>query len=269
MRLNFFFDIDGTLLPVGKPMPDDAVVALRGAKELGHRLFLCTGRSPFELTDEIRSFPFDGGVFSAGAFVKYGEDTVFHGYITEEQKAFFFKIVDEYDLMWIIQSDDGSYTTEKAVRYYSDLCMSVHSRTIQFQGFHIVDSFPAGKPISKLFILSDKGLVLKAREALEGPFHSVNNTNGLAPESAAELMSPDFSKRSGIKRMMAFLGEGMESTVGVGDGENDVDMIDVCNIGIAMGNACDMLKAHASYVTTDIEDGGIANAMKYSLGRLG
>ena len=109
----------------------------------------------------------------------------------------------------------------------------------------------------------------KAREALEGPFHSVNNTNGLAPESAAELMSPDFSKRSGIKRMMAFLGDGMESTVGVGDGENDVDMIDVCNIGIAMGNACDMLKAHASYVTTDIEDGGIANAMKYSLGRLG
>ena len=91
MRLNFFFDIDGTLLPVGKPMPDDAVAALRGAKELGHSLFLCTGRSPFELTDEIRSFPFDGGVFSAGAFVKYGEDTVFHGYITEEQKAFFFE----------------------------------------------------------------------------------------------------------------------------------------------------------------------------------
>ncbi len=108
MRLNFFFDIDGTLLPVGKPMPDDAVAALRGAKELGHRLFLCTGRSPFELTDEIRSFPFDGGVFSAGAYVKAGDRTVFHGYITEEQKAFFFKVVNEYDLLWIIQSVDGS-----------------------------------------------------------------------------------------------------------------------------------------------------------------
>ena len=268
MRLNFFFDIDGTLLPVGKPIPEDAASALRFARSQGHRLFLCTGRSPFELTDEIRSFPFDGGVFSAGAFIKHGDNVVFHGYITEEQKKFFFKVVDEYDLLWIIQTDDGSYMTQKALDYYAGLCMAVHSRNIQFQGFNVVDSFPAGKPISKLFILSDKGLVLKARDALEGPFHSVNNTNGLPPECAAELMSPEFSKASGIMRIINYLGEDMASTVGVGDGENDVDMIDICNIGIAMGNACDLLKEHASYVTTDIEAGGIANAVEYCLGRL-
>ena len=144
--------------------------------------------------------------------------------------------------MWIIQTDDGSYLTQKALDYYNGQCVAVHSRSIEFQGFHVVDSFPAGKPISKLFILSDKGLILKAREDLEGPFHSVNNTNGLAPECAAELMSPDFSKASGIRRMINNLGEDMTSTVGIGDGENDLDMIDICNIGIAMGNACDLLK---------------------------
>ena len=68
--------------------------------------------------------------------------------------------------------------------------------------------------------------------------------------------------------MINYLSEDMASTVGVGDGENDVDMIDICNIGIAMGNACDLLKEHASYVTTDIEAGGIANAVEYCLGRL-
>jgi len=269
MRLNFFFDIDGTLLPVGKPIPADAADALRHAQGLGHRLFLCTGRSPFELTDEIRSFPFDGGVFSAGAYIKAGGHTVFHGYITERQKDYFFKVADEYGLLWIIQTDDGSYMTQRAVDYYSGLCMAVHNRNIQFQGFHVVDRFPEGKPISKLFILSEHGRVLEARKALEGPFHSVNNTNGLPPESAAELMSPDFSKASGIRRMMDYLEEDMKSTVGVGDGENDVDMIDVCNMGIAMGNACDLLKEHADYVTADIEAGGIARAVEYCLGRLG
>lgn len=269
MRLNFFFDIDGTLLPVGKHMPEDAVEALLKARSLGHRLFLCTGRSPFELTDEIRDFPFDGGVFSAGAHVSCGKDVVFHGYISEEQKAFFFDIVDRFGLLWILQSDDGSYMTRRAIDYYSDLTMSVYSRSIDFQGFHVVNEFPADKPISKLFILSESGNVLKAREALEGPyFHSVNNTNGLPPENAAELMSPDFSKASGIKRLMAYLGEGMESAVGVGDGENDVDMIDICGTGIAMGNACLVLKEHADFVTTDIEGRGIANAVEYCLGRL-
>ena len=267
MRLNFFFDIDGTLLPVGKPIPADAVSALHHAQSLGHRLFLCTGRSPFELTDEIRAFPFDGGVFSAGAYIISGQDTVFRGYITRRQKDFFFKVADEYGLLWILQTDDGSYMTQRAVDYYSGLCMAVHNRNIQFQGFHVVDRFPEGKPISKLFILSDQGRVLEARKALEGPFHSVNNTNGLPPESAAELMSPDFSKASGIRRMIGHLGEDMKSTVGIGDGENDVDMIDVCNIGIAMGNACGILKEHADYVTTDIEAGGIARAVEYCLGR--
>ena len=133
----------------------------------------------------------------------------------------------------------------------------------------MVDRFPEGKPISKLFILSEHGRVLEARKALEGPFHSVNNTNGLPPESAAELMSPDFSKASGIRRMLGYLKEDMKSTVGVGDGENDVDMIDVCNLGIAMGNACDILKEHADYITADIEAGGIARAVEYCLGRLG
>ena len=47
-----------------------------------------------------------------------------------------------------------------------------------------------------------------------------------------------------------------------------MDIIDICNIGIAMGNACDLLKEHASYVTTDIEAGGIVNAVEYCLGRL-
>ena len=100
MRLNFFFDIDGTLLPVGKPIPADAVSALHHAQSLGHRLFLCTGRSPFELTDEIRAFPFDGGVFSAGAYIMAGDKTVFRGYITEQQKDYFFKVAEEYGLLW-------------------------------------------------------------------------------------------------------------------------------------------------------------------------
>lgn len=269
MRLNFFFDIDGTLLPVGKHMPEDAVQALMKARSLGHRLFLCTGRSPFELTDEIRDFPFDGGVFSAGAHVCHGNDVVFHGYISEAQKAFFFDIVERFGLLWIIQSDDGSYMTQEAIDYYSHLTKAVYSRSIDFQGFHVVDSFPVDKPVSKLFILSETGTVLEARKALEGPlFHSVNNTNGLPPESAAELMSPDFSKASGIRRLMAHLGDGMESTVGVGDGENDVDMIDICGTGIAMGNACRVLKEHADFVTADIEAGGIAGAIGYCLERL-
>lgn len=265
MKLNFFFDIDGTILPVGQHIPQSTLNAFAKAKTLGHRLFFCTGRSPFELTDELRSLPFDGGVFSAGANVAVDGKTIFSRYVTPEQRAFFFSVVERFGLLWIIQSDDGSYLTQEAQDFYCEQCRKVYSRSIDFLGFHVVEFFPADKPIVKMFILSKQGLVLEARKALEGPLHSVNNTNGLPAEFAAELMAPDLNKASGIARVLSYLGEDASSTVGIGDGENDIEMIEVCHLGIAMGNACTSLKEKADYVTSDIGKNGLAEAMEYAM----
>ena len=265
MKLNFFFDIDGTILPVGKHIPKSTLDAFEKAGSLGHRLFFCTGRSPFELTDELRALPFDGGVFSSGAHVVVDGKTIFSKCLNAEQRAFFFSVVERFDLLWILQSDDGSYLTQEAQDFYCDLTRQVYSRSIDFLGFHIVDSFPVDKPIVKMFILSKKGLVLEARKAFEGPLHSVNNTNGLSAECAAELMAPDLTKASGIAHILSYLGEDASSTVGIGDGENDIEMIETCNLGIAMGNSCDELKEKADYVTSDIEDDGLAKAMEYAM----
>ena len=265
MRLNFFFDIDGTILPVGQHIPQSTLDAFTKAKAQGHRLFFCTGRSPFELTEELRALPFDGGVFSSGAHVVVDGKTIVHKYLTEEQRAFFFSVAERFDLLWILQSDDGSYLTQETQDFYCDLMRSVYSRSIDFLGFNIIDTFPADKPIVKMFILSKKGLVLEARKAFEGPLHSVNNTNGLPSECAAELMAPDLTKASGIDHVLDYLGEDRASTVGIGDGENDIEMIETCHLGIAMGNACAALKEKADYVTSDIQADGLARAMEYAM----
>ena len=265
MKLNFFFDIDGTILPVGRHIPQSTLDAFAKAKSLGHRLFFCTGRSPFELTEELRALPFDGGVFSSGAHVSVGDSTIFNRYLTSEQRAFFFSIVDRFDLLWIIQSDDGSYLTRETQDFYCELTRKVYSRSIDFLGFNIVDSFSADKPIVKMFILSKKGLVLEARKALEGPLHTVNNTNGLPSESAAEVMAAGLTKASGIAHVLSYLGDSASSTVGIGDGENDIEMIETCHLGIAMGNACDALKEKADYITADIDADGLASALEYAM----
>ena len=48
--------------------------------------------------------------------------------------------------------------------------------------------------------------------------------------------------------------------IAVGDGENDMEMLKTAHIGIAMGNAEQMLKDIADYVTTDVDKDGIMNA---------
>ena len=54
-----------------------------------------------------------------------------------------------------------------------------------------------------------------------------------------------------------------EETMAFGDGDNDISMIRYCKVGVAMGNASPDVKAAADYVTTDVTDHGIINALRH------
>ena len=45
-----------------------------------------------------------------------------------------------------------------------------------------------------------------------------------------------------------------------GDGENDLSMFEMVGTSVAMGNASDMVKAHATLVTDDVDSDGLYNA---------
>ena len=55
----------------------------------------------------------------------------------------------------------------------------------------------------------------------------------------------------------------IEETYALGDGHNDVTMIQAVKHGIAMGNASQEVKDAAEYVTTDVNDFGVQNALKH------
>ena len=47
-----------------------------------------------------------------------------------------------------------------------------------------------------------------------------------------------------------------------GDGENDIEMLKFAGIGVAMGNACEELKAEADYVTLTCDENGVSEGIK-------
>lgn len=48
-----------------------------------------------------------------------------------------------------------------------------------------------------------------------------------------------------------------------GDAENDMDMLKYAEIGVAMGNAQDHVKEISDYVTSDIDEHGIKNTIRF------
>ena len=66
------------------------------------------------------------------------------------------------------------------------------------------------------------------------------------------------SKSSSLHQACARLGIAPYEVMAFGDAQNDMSMLDFAGYGVAMGNACDELKAMADEITATNNEDGIA-----------
>ena len=76
------------------------------------------------------------------------------------------------------------------------------------------------------------------------------------------ILPAGVTKGSGLREALGDLGLSHHNTIGVGDAENDHSLLDVCEVGVAVANAVDALRAHAD-VTLALPDGqGVAELLR-------
>ena len=63
-----FLDVDGTLVDYENHLPESAVLAVRKARENGHRVYICTGRSKAEVYENIWEIGLDGMIGGNGSY---------------------------------------------------------------------------------------------------------------------------------------------------------------------------------------------------------
>ena len=80
-----------------------------------------------------------------------------------------------------------------------------------------------------------------------------------------DLTLKGVSKAVGIKKLVEALNKDMQDTIAFGDSMNDYEMLQVCNYGVAMNNACQELKASADNICESVENDGVY----YEMERLG
>lgn len=75
--------------------------------------------------------------------------------------------------------------------------------------------------------------------------------------AALMILPATVSKGAGLCEALAELGISPHSALAAGDAENDHSLVDVCELGVAVGNAVEALKAHADVVLTQPDGDGI------------
>ena len=83
-----FFDIDGTILSeVTGKIPESASAALQKAHDLGHLLFINTGRTICCLPPMICRLPFSGYLCGCGSYIVYNDEVLTSTQIPKERQA--------------------------------------------------------------------------------------------------------------------------------------------------------------------------------------
>ena len=266
-----FLDVDGTILDHGRTVAASTVDAVRAARAAGHLVYLCTGRSAGDIHPDVAAIGFDGAITNGGSYATSGDDVVVarpmpRGAVDRLQTWF-----TEAGVPFFLQTNHGVYASahvREMIAAFVSRWQGAHSgdepqtspqRPPRFGDLAEVDLGTIAKAV---FVSDDPATVDRATAALGDRFHVVAGSMPLPGGTNGEIGMLGVTKGSAIETVLEHLGLRRDDAIGVGDSWNDVEMLQVCGTGIAMGNAPDELKALADDVTTSVSADGVANAFR-------
>ncbi|HCJ41224.1 HAD family hydrolase [uncultured Ruminococcus sp.] len=257
MKKIMFFDIDGTLIPErqGAKVPESTVKALEKARAAGNLLYVNTGRPAVNVNENIVSLGFNGFVYGCGTMVVCDGKEIYYKTLEKELCKSTVALIRECDAVPMFERRDGVFFD--FTRRTLPMIESVRS-TFKAQGKNIDRSTEdADFSFDKFIICYDeytKTDILK--ETLEKDFYWIHRGEGFA-----EIVPKPCSKATGIEMVLNYHNIPRENAFAIGDSLNDLPMFSAVSTGIAMGNGTDLIP-YAQYVTDDVDNDGICNAMK-------
>lgn len=245
-----FFDIDGTLLSFKThKVSEGTIKAFDALHRKGIRTFISSGR-PMILIPEM-PVAFDGYITMNGGYCFVGETVLLKNPIPQEETDRWLKYADRKGICTMIFTEHEMYVNTlsnpvaNAIRDQLEFTMPPMIETREMIGretYQIIAIMPSTRDAEVLEMLPHCRLPR---------WH---------PEFS-DLVNSENSKAMGIDCILHHYGIDRNECVGFGDGGNDIEMLDYCGIGVAMGNADERVKEHANYVTTSVDDEGIAHAL--------
>ena len=265
-----FLDVDGTLVDHHQHLAPSVPEAVRRARANGHLVHLCTGRSRREIPATVAGIGFDGAVTAGGGFVEAGDELVqsftMPPAAVDELVAFFDANGIEYNL----QGFDDVHTSPGLLERVRPLFEGDIARERDASAARDMKQLEASmayrgpaprEGIAKAtFFGTDTGTFARVRDGLGERFHVITGTIPYLGEAGGEVSLPGVHKGAAIARLAEHLGASMADTIGIGDSHNDLEMLQMCGVGIAMGNADDTVKSYADEVTASVSDDGVWHA---------
>ena len=261
-------DIDGTLLQwvdgVGtthEQITPAVYAAVHRAVDAGAHVVLASGRSPHGMTGVADLLGLDTSASGDGERM----------WVVASNGAVIFR----YPPLEVVHEEtfDAAPAVAAVLEHHPGALVAVEERGV---GYRVNRPFPTGEltgeftiadvadlvsvPVSRVIIrdpeaTADDFVRLAERLGLQGTDYVVGWTAWL------DLAPVGVSKASGLQHVAAELGVDAADVLAIGDGRNDIEMLQWAGRGVAMGQAIDVVQDAADAVTAGVHDDGVAHEL--------
>jgi len=260
-------DLDGTLLNSNHEMTERTEKVLRAAMGQGIKVIIATGKTLASAKHLMKRLgTTTPGIFNQGTITFNSDGSIHSQQIIDTMLARQVVTFAE-DRGYLVAIYSGSrILVRKMSKRMEELTHHFHEPMPEEVGplQNVLDTTPVNKVIA--IYPDDPRKIMALRWQLS---KQVGNSARLLSAGIAdevELLPINASKGTALKVLLKEFGIPASQAMALGDGENDIEMLQLVGLSVAMGNANDHVKSFAKVITKTNDEEGVAEAIeKYAI----
>ncbi|MBP3852283.1 MAG: HAD family phosphatase [Erysipelotrichaceae bacterium] len=255
-----FFDMDGTLYQTeNNIIQDSSLDMIDDLRRKGYAICAATGRPFHQLSQILKQVQFDFYILINGSYILDGAfEEIYGNPIKKEYVHDMVELSRKEKLGLMFHFGDSTYIYNSFYPMY-DFCKYCNVLDYLFydpsQSYH-----KRHKAYDAVIMTKDQSIIenfVKEHPGLQADLINVKSDG-----FCYDIFNQDSSKANGIEKILEKAHLSWKDVIAFGDSTNDIEMLKMADIGVAMGTATDHVKSFANFSTTSVYDNGISNAMK-------
>jgi hypothetical protein len=261
-------DLDGTTLNSEREITPRTIAAFEACRDKGVHVVVSTGRTYTALPENVTGAPgIEYAITSNGAHIndiKTGE-AIYSDFLDPSAVEEVARLKAETGAFIEVFIDGVAYTDES---YLED----VRTNGCAYRSAEYVLWSRKGKPNVSAFMLENKDRVenvnfifatLDRLEECRTQIESIDKaTITTSFPNNLEVGGPNTSKKTALIELMKRLDVDKSELMCCGDAPNDIQMLELAAVGVAVDNAWGGTKDHADYITASNDNDGVAKAIE-------
>lgn len=246
-------DIDGTILPHGKWVSPFTKKAIQQLKNQNIKVIIATGRAPYFAKSILKEIEVDSAVFFNGSYVYHEGKEIYKNAIEKDilQKVLFLSTEKQHALTFL------GGESFKATDIHHPFVLEAYENDPWKPELANPDYWMR-QDIYQLFLHCD----MEEEIPYQTDIPELDFRRWTSGARTCDVNLSKSNKAVGLSTLLKKMSIAPDKAVAFGDGLNDIEMLSMVGMGVAMGSAREEVKRTAKMVTISAEEDGVHYGLK-------